>query len=91
MSSALASLSRLSPSRIVSRRCGGLSGRSTAVAAAASGGETIAPSAMAGAHAIPGTSARATNATATVVRPTPTTTRLATGPQLSRRSRGEAS
>ena len=55
-------------------RCGGLSGRSTAVAAAASGGETMAPRAMAGAHSSPGTIARATPATASVVRPTLTTT-----------------
>ena len=42
-------------------RCGGRSGRSTAVAATASGGATMAPSAMAGAHGIAGTSARATD------------------------------
>ena len=39
-------------------RCGGRSCRSTAVAAAASGGATTAPSATAGAHGIAGTSAR---------------------------------
>ena len=51
-------------------RCGGLSCRSTAVAAAASGGATMAPSAIAGAHGMAGISARATTATAMVVRPT---------------------
>ena len=42
-------------------RCGGRSWRSTAVAAAASGGATTAPSAIAGAHGIAGISARATH------------------------------
>ena len=72
-------------------RCGGLSGRSTAVAAAASGGATMAPSAIAGAHDMPGTNARTTTATAIVVRPTANTTRLVSGAQLSLRSRGDAS
>ena len=72
-------------------RCGGFIGRSTAVAAAASGGATMAPSAMAGAHGIAGISVRTTTATAIVVRATAKTTRLVTGAQLSRRSRGDAS
>ena len=73
-------------------RCGGRSWRSTAVAAAAaSGGATTAPSTIAGAHGIAGISQRATTATATVVRPTATTTRPVTGAQLSLRSRGDAS
>ena len=71
-------------------RCGGRNGRSTAVAAAASGGATTAPSAIAGAQGMP-IMACATAATATVVKPTATTTRLVTGAQLSRRSRGDAS
>ena len=72
-------------------RCGGRSGRSTAVAATASGGATMAPSAIAAAQGRPGTSACATTATAAVVRPTATITRLTSGAQLSRRSRSEAS
>ena len=72
-------------------RCGGRSCRSTAVAAAASGGATTAPSAIAGAHGMAGINVRATTATAMVVRPTATTTRPVTGAQLSLRSRGEAS
>ena len=50
MRSALASLNRLSPSRITNSRWGGRSWRSTAVAAAASGGATTAPSATAAGH-----------------------------------------
>ena len=52
----VASLRRLSPSRIVRIRCGGRSGLSTAVAATASGGATMAPSAIAAAHGIAGIS-----------------------------------
>jgi hypothetical protein len=91
MMSAVASLSRLSPSRIVRRRCGIRTWRRIAVAAVASGGATTAPSATAAAHGIAGTMARTTTATAMVVSPTLTTTRLATATQLSLRSRGEAS
>ena len=61
------------------------------MAAAASGGATTAPRATAAAHGMAGTIARATTATAIVVRPTLTTTRPATGAQFSLRSRGEAS
>ena len=42
-------------------RWGGRNGRSTAVAATASGGATTAPSAIAGAHGIDGMSVRATH------------------------------
>ena len=91
MSSAVASFSRLSPSRMVRRRCGGCSGRSTAVAATASGGATTAPSAIAAAQGMAGTRVWATSATATVVRPTANTTRLVTGAQLSLRSLTDAS
>src|SRR6185369_10891417 len=52
---------------------------------------TTAPSAMAAAHGMLGTSAWATTATAAVVSATTNTTRLATGSQLSLRSRSEAS
>lgn len=58
ITSALASLNRLSPSRIDTSRRGGLMWRSTADAATASGGATMAPSAMAGAQASPGVSQR---------------------------------
>src|SRR3954464_9505795 len=76
---------------MVSRRCGGRSGRSTAVAATASGGATIAPSVIAAAHGICGTSACTSTATAAVVSATATTTSAVTGTQLSHRSRGDAS
>src|SRR2546423_13366383 len=76
---------------MVRMRCGGRSWRSTAVAAAASGGATIAPSTIAGAHGISSTKPRATRATAIVVNPTANITRLVTGAQLSLRSLGEAS
>src|SRR5439155_802000 len=62
-SSALASLKRLSPSRITSSRCGGRICLSTAVAAAASGGATMAPRAIAAGQGKPGTQRRATTAT----------------------------
>ena len=67
-------------------RWGGRNGRSTAVAAAASGGATTAPSAIAAAHGIAGMSVRATTATAAVVNPTAKTTKPVTGAQLSLRS-----
>src|SRR3954462_8609812 len=72
-------------------RCGGLSCRKTAVAAAASGGATTAPRAMAAGQGSSGTSARVTTATAIVVKPTANTASPATGIQLSFRSRGELS
>ena len=89
--SAVASLKRLSPSSITNSRCGVFRRRSTAVAAAASGGDTIAPSAMAVAHDISGMTSRATQATAAMVRSTVKKARLSTGARLWRRSRGEAS
>ncbi len=64
----MASFRRLSPERIVRIRCGGRSCFRTAIAAAASGGDTIAPSAIAAAQGIEGTTARVTTATAAVVR-----------------------
>ena len=54
MVSAVASFSRLSPSRIVTIRRGTARRAATAVAAISSGGATIAPSAMATAHGMPG-------------------------------------
>src|ERR1700741_4302167 len=62
-----------------------------AVAAAASGGATMAPSATAAAHGMPGTSQCATTATMAVVKPTATTTSVETGIQLFLRSRSEGS
>src|SRR5271156_22767 len=91
MSSALASLSRLSPSRMTSSRYGSFTSLSTAVAAAASGGATAAPNAIAAAHGIAGTRQWATSATADVVTATAMKTRQVTGSQFSRRSRNELS
>src|SRR5687767_14764785 len=75
-SSALASLKRLSPSRITSSRCGGRSALSTVVAAAASGGATMAPSAIAAAQGMSGTSNFVTMATTTMVSATAPSARL---------------
>ena len=76
---------------IFSSLCGNLTCRMTAVAAAASGGATMAPSAIATGHGMPGTSQCATSATAITVVPTAAMTRPATGFQLARRSRSEVS
>ena len=65
--SADASLTRLSPSRITMTRRGTGSRDTIAAAATASGGEMIAPSATATLHGMPGISACAASATATVV------------------------
>ena len=65
-----ASLTRLSPSRIVMTRRGTPRRRSTDVAATASGGATIAPNANAGAHWSSSTSRPATSPTASVVNST---------------------
>jgi hypothetical protein len=61
------------------------------VAAAASGGATMAPSAIATGHDISGTSQFATSATASTVVPTAAITSPATGRQFRRRSRNEVS
>ena len=61
---------RLSPSRIVTTREGTPRRRKIAVAATASGGATIAPSANAGHQPSSGISAFATTATTTVVNST---------------------
>ncbi len=65
--SAVASFTRLSPSRIVTTRRGTPSRWKIAVAATASGGATIAPRAKAAGQPRPGMSAWATSATAAVV------------------------
>src|SRR5258706_3840140 len=62
-----------------------------AVAAVASGGATIAPSATAAAHGMSGNSQWTSTATAAVVRPTAMSTSVETGSQLSLRSRTEVS
>jgi len=67
---------------MVTMRRGNLTWRTTAVAAAASGGATIAPRAIAAAHGI-AVSPRAASATAPVVSPTATSTRDVTGNQWS--------
>ena len=63
----VASLTRLSPSMMVTTRRGTLSRWVTAVAATASGGDTIAPSTNATSQLIPGITACAAQATAVVV------------------------
>ena len=87
ITSALASLNRLSPSRMETRRRGGLMWRRTAEAATASGGATMAPSAIAGAQARSGVSQRATMATAMVVATTAPSTRPETAIQSRFKSR----
>ncbi len=67
---AVASLSRLSPSRIETIRRGMPTLRAIVVAATASGGETTAPSAKAPAGETPGITAQATRPTSTVVNAT---------------------
>jgi hypothetical protein len=62
-----------------------------AVAAAASGGATMAPRAIAAAHGISGSSQWTSTATAAVVRPTATNTSVETGSQFFLRSRSEVS
>ena len=89
--SALASLSRLSPSSTAPMRAGSRTCRRIAVAAVASGGATIAPSATAAAQARSGSISRAATATATVVTPTQASTSSVIGAHAARRSRSEAS
>src|SRR5438132_8715650 len=88
-SSALASLKRLTPSRMTSSRCGGRICLSTAVAAAASGGATMAPRAIAAGQGKPGTQSLATAATAPMVAATAATARPTTARQYLFRSRGD--
>ena len=67
VTSAVASLTRLSPSMMVTRRRGTPSFLMTAAAADASGGETIAPSRNAAGHEMPRPKARTVTATSVVV------------------------
>src|SRR5262245_31237528 len=76
---------------MTSRRCGSRSCFRIALAAAASGGATIAPSATAEDHGMSGTKARAANATATIVTPTAANTRHVTGIHWRRKSRIDVS
>jgi hypothetical protein len=62
-----------------------------AVAAAASGGATMAPSAIAADHGMSGRTVCASTATMAVVTPTAMNTSADTGSQLLRRSRSEVS
>jgi hypothetical protein len=86
--SAVPSLMRLSPSRIVTIRRGAPRRPAIAVAATGSVGETIAPSTNAAAHGRPMT-ACATTATVTIVSSTRAIDRDAIGLRFARRSRGE--
>jgi len=87
--SAVASFTRLSPSRIVTTRCGRPNRFATAVAETASGGETIAPKAMAPAQPNPGRQMCATTATAAVVANTRPTASRVIGRRFERKSRHE--
>ncbi len=76
---------------ITKSRCGGRNCRRTAVAADASEGATMAPSATAAAQGRPGTIACAATATAATVSATTTTASAPIGSQFARMSRGEES
>ncbi len=84
---AVASLNSASPSISVVTTRGTPRRRNTAVAARASVGATIAPSAKAAAQPISGTRAWATAATATIVTSTSPTESLTMGHRFARRSR----
>ena len=87
--SAVPSLTRLSPSTIETTRRGTPSRRMIAVAAIGSVGETIAPSTNAADQGSSGTIACATTATATMVSSTSPTASSPTGRTFARRSRSE--
>ena len=86
--SATASLIRLSPSRMVTTRCGAPSLVSTEVAATASVGATAAAKATAGAHPTPGRTSRVTAATAAMVAAVAPKASPVIGTAFSRLSRG---
>jgi hypothetical protein len=88
VTSAVASLSRDSPSRIVVILRGSPIRRATAVAATASGGATIAPSTTASPNPM-GSSHHATSATPNAVKRTSPTERPRTGIRQVRRSSSE--
>ena len=83
----VASFTRLSPSRIVTIRRGRRTRRAIAVAATASGGETMAPRTRAAGHGTPGTRATTTAATAAVVATTRPTARSVIEKRFARKSR----
>lgn len=85
---AVASFTRLSPSKMITSRRGRPSRRAIDVAAMASGGETMAPSAMAAGQPSCGARAIATAATARVVVKTRPTARRLIGRTLRHSSRG---
>src|SRR3989304_3352870 len=87
MPSAVASLTRLSPSRMVTKRRGTPRRWKIAVAATASGGATSAPTTKAKAHPSTGTSACTTTATAAAVKMTRPKASSAIGRRLARDSR----
>ena len=87
--SAAASLSRLSPSRMRTIRRGMPTLRATDVAATASGGATTAPSASPAASGSPGTTAQVTRPTAIVVNATRPIDRVAIAERLARMSINE--
>ncbi len=85
----VASLTRLSPSRIDTTRRGSPTLRATAVVATASGGATTAPSANAAANDISGMTQCRTRATTSAVKATSPTESSAIGRRLRRKSRTE--
>jgi hypothetical protein len=87
--SAVASLSRLSPSRMETMRLGIPTRRAIVVAATASGGDTTAPRAKAAAMLTPGTIHQATRPTPTVVKATAPTARMPMACRLARTSTSE--
>ena len=87
--SAVPSLTRLSPSTMFTIRRGTPRRCMIAVAAIGSVGETTAPSTKAAAQGRPGTIACATTATTTIVSRTSPTARRPTGRTFARRSRSE--
>src|SRR3712207_1900436 len=89
MTSADASFTRLSPSSTAITRRGTGSRDTIAVAATASGGETIAPRATATAQGSPGRRARAATATAAEVASTSPTARRVIGRMFALNSRSE--
>src|SRR6266545_180095 len=91
MTSAVASLIRLSPSRIETIRRGSPIRRATAVAATASGGATIAPSAKQAASGTFGSSPCITNATQVAVKRTSPTANSRIGRRLNRNAGTEVS
>ena len=87
--SPLASFTRLSPSRITTRRLGSRRRRATAATATASGGDTMPPRTNPSARDIPGISRRHSTATPAEVKRTNPTASRPIGRRLRRNSRHE--